>query len=169
MPPRIKDTLAWQQAELLMQPAFIRVIDQIRKHLDESAWKGTYENVMIWPSGTTDETKELVINLLQQLDNATPEQFAEIEQAVSQLPTPQPGYQLNLQHQGLGQVSVDLWELCYQVCFRNYNPSLAELASYEVEIDTTLIDETGDVDWQRLDAKAGELVDRVFSSLPTMS
>lgn len=81
------------------------------------------------------------------------------------MPTPQPVYQLCLQFQNQ-QVKFDLWELCYQVCFRNYSSSLDQLANYTVEIDTSLIDETGDVDWQRLDAKAGELVERMFASLP---
>lgn len=166
MPPKITDTVAWHQAELLMQPAFIRVIDQIRMQLDESAWKGTYQNVMIWPDGTTDETKAIVTQLLQQLERASPTDLAEIEQALTQLPTPHPGYHLTLQHQGLQQVSLDLWELCYQVCFRNYTSSLAQAAHLEVQIDTSLIDETGDVDWQRLDAKAAELVEQVFANLP---
>ncbi len=165
MPPKITDPVAWQQAELLMQPAFIRVIDHIRKQLDESAWKGTYENVLIWPDGTTDETKTRVTQLVQELEGATPQQAAEIEQAIAHLPIPQPGYHLSLQHQDQ-QFSVDLWELCYQVCFSHYSPVIAESASYTTEIDTSLIDETGDVDWQRLDTKAGELVKRVFASLP---
>lgn len=165
MPPKIKDPNAWQQAELLMQPAFIRVIDHIRKQLDESTWKGSYENVLIWPEGTTEETKDIVIQLVQELEGATPEQAMEIQQAIAQLPVPQPGYQLYLQNQQQ-QVSVDLWELCYQVCFRHYNPTLAQSNNYTVEIDTSLIDETGDVDWQRLDAKAGELVEQIFANLP---
>jgi len=41
----------------------------------------------------------------------------------------------------------------------NYSLSLDQSSSLEVQIDTSLIDETGDVDWQRLDAKAAELVD----------
>lgn len=165
MPPKIKDPDVWQQAELLMQPAFIRVIDHIRKQLDESTWKGSYENVLIWPEGTTEETKNTVIQLVEELEGATPEQAMEIQQAIAQLPVPQPGYQLYLQHQQQ-QVSVDLWELCYQVCFRHYSPLLAKSNNYTVEIDTSLIDETGDVNWQRLDAKAGELVEQIFASLP---
>jgi len=38
MSPKITDTVAWQ-AELLMQPTFIRIIDNIRNQLDESAWR----------------------------------------------------------------------------------------------------------------------------------
>ena len=165
MPPKIKDPDAWQQAELLMQPAFIRVIDHIRKQLDESAWKGSYENVLIWPEGTTESTKNIVVQLVQKLEGATPEQAMEIEQAIAQLPVPQPGYQLYLQNQER-QFSFDLWELCYQVCFLHYSSLLSESPNYKVEIDTNLIDETGDVDWQLLDNKAGKLVDLVFASLP---
>jgi len=50
---KITDTVAWQQAELLMQPTFIRIIDNIRNQLDESAWKGTYEDADLasWDDG----------------------------------------------------------------------------------------------------------------------
>ena len=126
MKPKITSTKAWQQAELLMQPALIRVLDNIRKQLDESIWSGTYQEIQ----------------------------------------TPFPGYQLLLEH-GDKQRYVDIWELCYQVCFANYNPTHPESESREVEIDTSLIEEdTGDVDWNRLDAKASELIKGIFDSLP---
>lgn len=165
MPPKITDPVVWHQAELLMQPAFIRIIDNIRQQLDESAWKGTYQDVLIWPVGTTVETKAVVTQLLQQMKEADPMELAEIERTLTQMPTPYPGYHLCLQYQGLQQ-SVELWELCYQVCFHNYSPSWEE--SDRIQIDTSLIDETGDVDWQRLDAKAAELVNQVFANLPTV-
>ena len=164
MPPRITDPVAWQQAELLMQPAFIRIIDHIRKQLDESAWQGTYENVLIWSPDTTEEMKTRVILLLQELDGASPERTAEIEQAIANLPTPQPGYQLSLQNQNQ-QYNFDLWELCYQVCFQQYNAAPTSSNS-SVEIDTSLIDDTGEIDWQRLDRKAGAAVEQLFNSLP---
>lgn len=167
MLPKITNSLAWQQAELLMQPAFIRIIDHIGKQLEESGWKGTYEDELIWPEGITDETKAIVTALLQQLETASPEDLAKIEQALSQLPHPYPEYHLCLQSPGSQEVKVDLWQLCYQVCFCHYSPLINESASNAVEIDTSLIDETGDVDWQRLDAKAEELVQQVFANLPT--
>ncbi len=126
MKPKITSQIAWQQAELLMQPALIRVLDNIRKQLDESVWSGTYQEVY----------------------------------------TPLPGYQLLLEHQDK-QMYVDIWELCYQVCFVHYNPTHPEMQSQEVEIDTSLIEEdTGDVDWNRLDAKARELIQGIFDRLP---
>jgi hypothetical protein len=160
MPPKISNSVAWQQAELLMQPAFIRVVDNIRKLLDVSSWTGTYQDVLIWPTGTTDETKAIVTKLLQDLEAVTPEQALEIRETLSRLPMPHPGYHLCLQRQEQ-QISIDLWELCYQVCFREYIPG-----NETVNIDTTLIDENGDVDWQRLDTKTKELVEQVFANLP---
>ncbi|NJR73745.1 MAG: hypothetical protein HC773_08815 [Scytonema sp. CRU_2_7] len=160
MPPKINNSVTWQQAEILMQPAFIRVVDNIRKQLDVSSWTGTYHDVLIWPASTTDETKATVTQLLQEMETATPEQADEIREALSRLPMPHPGYHLCLQRQEQ-EISIDLWELCYQVCFRNYI-----LGDETVEIDTSLIDENGDVDWQNLDTKAKELVEQVFANLP---
>jgi hypothetical protein len=160
MLPKITNSSAWQQAELLMQPAFIRVVDNIRKQLDESSWKGTYHDVLIWPANTTDETKALVNQLLQAMETATPEEVEEIRATLTRLPMPHPGYHLLLQRQEQ-QVSVDLWDLCYQVCFLNFNPE-----NTAVDIDTSLIDQLGDVDWLSLEEKTKRLVKQVFASLP---
>lgn len=167
MPPKIKDIVAWQQAEMLMQPAFLRIVDNIRKLLEESVWKGTYQDVLMWPEGTTEETKARVIELRQQLKNASPDGLKQMEEDLARLPQPFPGYRLNLQYQGQ-QFSIDLWELCYQVCFRNYNLVIVDPDNLEVEIDTSLIDETGDVDWNRLDAKAQQTVRQIFVNLPVI-
>ena len=160
MPPRISDSAAWQQAELLMQPIFIRVVDNIRKLLEVSPWKGSYQDILIWPVGTTEETKEVVSQLIQELEAATPQQALGIRETLSHLPVPHPGYHLSLQRQDQ-IVKVDLWDLCYQVCFLDY--SHAENA---VNIDTSLIDETGDVNWSSVDTKAKNLVAQVFANLP---
>lgn len=160
MPPKITNSVAWQQAEMLMQPAFIRVIDNIRKQLDTSAWKGTYQDVLVWAADTSNETQAIVTRLLQEMETATPSERDDIKQTLAKLPTPHPGYHLCLQRQDQ-QVSVDLWELCYQVCFLDYGTG-----DEAVNIDTSLIDETGDVDWLRLEAKTKDLVEQVFASLP---
>jgi hypothetical protein len=129
MKPKFKDAIAWEQAQLLMQPAFIRTIDNIRKQLDESSWQGTYQEIQ----------------------------------------SPYPGYVLCLT-QGDRSVNVDLWNLCFEVCFIDYPSNAAEATQeeQEVEIDTSLIDETGDVDWNRLETKTQHLVNRIFASLPTI-
>lgn len=160
MPPRITDQNTWQQAELLMQPAFIRVIDNLRKQLEESTWQGTYQEVLIWPPHTSDETKAVVTQLLQEMESATLEEAQAIRENLARLPMPHPGYHLCLQRQDQN-VSIDLWELCYQVCFINY---ISE--SDNVVIDASLIDEFGEVDWQHLETKTKELVTMVFANLP---
>ncbi len=143
-----------------MQPAFIRVVDNIRKHLDISSWKGTYHDVLVWPASITDETKAIVTRLLQEMETATPQQADEIRETLARLPMPHPGYHLLLQRQEQ-EISVDLWELCYQVCFLDYT------SEYEAaDIDTSLIDDAGEVDWLRLEAKTRELVEQVFNNLP---
>lgn len=164
MTPKFADPITWQQAELLMQPAFIRVIDNIRKQLEQSNWKGNYRTVEIWPEGTTAEMQANITDLQQQLAIAPPSEAAEIEQTLAQLPQSYQGYELHLEHQG-HRASIDLWELCYQICFRNYESSADDVNNAPVEIDTTLIDETGEVDWQRLDTKTKQLIERVFTDL----
>lgn len=126
MKPQIVDMVAWEQAEMLMQPALIRLIDNIRKQLENSAWKATYEEVT----------------------------------------EPYPGYHLCLEYQEK-KVRFDLWQICYQICFRNYIPGVDEAGTQEVEIDTSLIDDSiGDVNWENLDNKAKEIVENIFSNLP---
>lgn len=160
MAPKITNSTAWQQAELLMQPIFIRVVDNVRKLLDNSSWKGTYHDVLTWAAGTSEETKAIVTQLVQELETATPEQAEQIRETLAKLPTPHPGYHLCLQRQEQ-QVNVDLWELCYQVCFVEYT-----LSDDTVDIDTSLIDESGDVEWNLLDKKAKRVVEEMFAKLP---
>lgn len=131
MKPKFKTLREWEQAQVLMQPAFIRVIDNIRKELDNTTWQGTYQEIQ----------------------------------------DPYPGYKLYLT-QNNQSIIVDLWELCYQVCFLDYHlivsPENIEApdTSQDVDVDQTLLDETGEVDWQGLETKAQHVVKKVFSSLP---
>ncbi len=154
--------VTWKQAELLMQPAFIRLIDNIRKQLDLSSWKGTYREFPIWPDGTSEETKATVTELQKQLTQTSGEEAREIEQVLEHLPKSYPGYQLLLQ-KAEQEVTVDLWDLCYQICFVGIELSQGD---QPVQIDTSLIDDIGEVDWNRLEAKTKRLVEQVFASLP---
>jgi hypothetical protein len=43
MQPQIPDERSWHQAELLMQPAFIRLVDHIRQLSESSPWESSYE------------------------------------------------------------------------------------------------------------------------------
>ncbi|GAB4524046.1 MAG: hypothetical protein Tsb0014_02120 [Pleurocapsa sp.] len=130
MKPSFKTRLAWEQAQILMQPAMLRVVDNIRKELENSSWQGTYREV----------TK------------------------------PIPGYHLCLSR-GDRTIEVDVWELCYRVCFQEYNPnqhifSEDDESNYEVEVDSRLLDDFGEIDWQLLESKAQKSVRQVFASLP---
>ena len=172
--PKFQDTAAWQQAEQLMQPAFIRLVDNLRKQLDEATtWRGTYEDVPIWPDGVSEDVKAQVLELQAQLKTATPTEAAAIESTLSDLPAPNPGYWLRLA-QNDQQVRIDLWELCYRICFRDYDPAtgtsrsrgFGQAQSQGVEVDRSLLDEFGEVDWNRLDDKTQRLVAQVFAGLP---
>lgn len=45
MQPKFASELAWQQAEFLMQPIYIRIIDRIRQQSEISTWAVSYEEV----------------------------------------------------------------------------------------------------------------------------
>jgi hypothetical protein len=160
MKPKFATIETWQQAELLMQPAFIRLIDNLRKQLDVSTWRGTYEESQVWADDVSEQTKSKILELQQQLETASPEQIAAIETELSQLPAPYPGYELQLEKDDR-QIKIDLWQLCYQICFRSQMRD-----DQPVEIDTSLIDERGEVDWNLLEDKTKQVVDQVFASLP---
>lgn len=163
MTPKFADAIAWQQAEILMQPVFIRVIDNLRKQLEQSTWKGTYHNTQTWPENVSDAIKAQVLDLHQQLTaTSDPHAAAAIEHALAQLPRLQTGYELWLE-QDERQIKLDLWQLCYQVCFRDYQP---EMSDDLIAIDTNLLDEDGEVDWVQLDQKAKHLIEQIFRQLP---
>ncbi len=65
------------------------------------------------------------------------------------------------------QLKFDIWDLCYQVCFLNYDGSHSELESRIVEVDTSSIDlDTGTIDWMLLDNKAKAVIAKIFDNLP---
>lgn len=163
--PKFADVRAWEQAQLLMQPVFIRVLDNLRKQLEQSTWKGDYEETPVWADGVDDATKEQVTQLQQQLATASSQEAEVIEEQLARLPSPQMTYLLRLKKADR-QITIDIWQLCYQICFRNYSPVLNALdQDMIVEVDTSLIDETGDVDWLVLDEKAKRLIEQIFNSL----
>lgn len=170
--PKFQDILTWQKAEKLMQPSFIRLIDNIRKQLDEqTSWKGTYIDTPIWSDDVSEETRFKVNQLQAELETASPARADEIEQILAGLPSPFPSYQLCLEH-GEEGVTVDLWDLCYQICFHNYDSAsgtshISPTAETDgVEVDANLLDATGEVDWNRLDEKTQRVVEQVFADLP---
>ncbi|PSB23975.1 hypothetical protein [Stenomitos frigidus] len=170
--PRFQDLATWQQAEQLMQPAFIRLIDNLRKQLEQSTWQGTYEEVPVWAEAVSVEVQSRVAQLQGALKTASADEAIVIEAALAQLPSSYPGYHLHLQQQE-HRVTVDLWSLCYQICFQNYDAAsgtshaLGESSSEQgVKIDGDLFDDAGAIDWHRLDHKTQQLVEQTFANLP---
>jgi hypothetical protein len=170
MVPKITNQRVWQQAETLMQPAFIRLVANLTQQLEQSDWRGDYEDVQQWPEGTSETDKVLVTNLRSQLETASTQETEQITHSLAQLPTPFPGYHLHLSR-GDRRLSVDLWDLCYQICFQDYDSGngtshSTDLAMGEgVAIDPGLFDETGEVDWHQLDEKTKHLVNQIFTRL----
>ncbi|MBW4522914.1 MAG: hypothetical protein KME16_25020 [Scytolyngbya sp. HA4215-MV1] len=166
MKPKFADDQTWQQAELLMQPAFIRLVDNLRKQMELSEWQGTYETFAIWAEGIPDEVKQTVLQLQSELSTASPSQVDEIERQLAQLPTSHPGYYLCLQQQDQ-QIKVDLWQLCYQICFEGYQ-AVSDRCDQSVVIDAHLIDDMGEVDWHQLETKTQQTVEQLFATLPNL-
>ncbi len=155
---------ARQLADQLMQPALIRIIDNLRKRLETSDWQGTYQETQIWPEGTDAAILQQFKDLQAELSHATPEAANAIRAKLTQLPQPFPGYELHLTKAEQERV-VDVWQLCYCVCFQTY-----PVTDGPVKIDESIIDyELNDVDWLLLDNKAKAVVEDVFQQLGASS
>ncbi|NER79000.1 MAG: hypothetical protein F6K42_05355 [Leptolyngbya sp. SIO1D8] len=151
-----------QLAEQLMQPALIRVIDNIRKQLDVSDWQGCYQETQLWPEDMQESQLQRIKTLQAQLSYATPEEADALRDELASLPQPFPGYELHLTR-GEQETIVNVWELCYCVCFEAF-----PVPDGAVKVDTSLIDrELNDVDWLVLDNKAKAIVEDVFGQLGT--
>ncbi len=123
MKPKFATELAWQQAELLMQPAYIRLVDQIRRQTEENA--------------------------------DIPVSYVEVTE-------PYPSNLLCLSKDGQ-ELRVDIWELCFQVCFTNFD-EIRQYPEQTAQIDEYLFDpDSAEVDWTKLDNKAQAAVAQVFA------
>ncbi len=148
-----------QLTQALMQPALIRIIDNLRKQLDESEWTGSYKDEEVWPEQATPEQRQCYADLQKLLVSAAPEDKGGLQQAIDQLPQPEHTYTLCLK-KGEEQRQIDVWALCYGVCRVSNDPALP------VTVDRSLInEEMNDVDWIRLDEKASKLVAQAFAQL----
>ncbi len=146
-------------AQALMQPALIRIIDNIRKQLDASEWTGSYRDDMNWPAATTAAQKQQYLALQEMLETATPEEYDQIQATLARLPSPEHLYTLCLTKQDQHQ-EIDVWQLCYRLC------NATDTSDGPITIDTSLLDlEIGDVDWIALDQKAKHLVEQAFRAL----
>jgi hypothetical protein len=123
MKPKFATELAWQQAELLMQPAYIRLVDQIRRQTEENA--------------------DIPVNYIEVTE-------------------PYPSNLLCLSRDSQ-ELRVDIWELCFQVCFTNFE-EIRQNTEQIAQIDEELFDpDRAEVDWTKLDHKAQAAVAQVFA------
>jgi hypothetical protein len=127
--------------------------------MEELSWNGTYEENVLWPVGTTEEEKQQVQQLAEEMEVAEGETALALRAALEDLPRPFPNYELCL-HRGNETHRINVWHLCYQVCFLHYTPDTV------VEVDPCLLDEAGEVDWLALDAKAHALTQTIFQQFP---
>ncbi|MGC1309236.1 MAG: hypothetical protein WA885_18600 [Phormidesmis sp.] len=162
--PNFATPAARAKVNQLMQPALIRVIDNIRKQLENTDWRGNYEEELVWPEGTTVEQQQEYAALQKLLHGVPPEEHDRVENLMSQLPQPSPLYTLRLTKANHDDQTVDIWALCYRVCSTNADFDSADAQA--IEADTALFDEGGEVDWQRLDDKTQSLVSGIFAGLP---
>lgn len=167
MKPSFNTPDDWERTNLLMQPAFIRLLDNIRKLTDElSTWKTSYQENLIWEDSVSNEERGRIGLLQQELKTTTDnDRASEIEQILETLPKPYPAYEWRLDR-GDQIVTIDVWELCYKICFtEDFNPR----SEAPAQVDLELFDDEGDVDWAVLDEKAKQLVTEILSQLPTLN
>ncbi len=156
------------QAAQLMQPCLIRVIDNIRKHTETLDWRSEYLEQVRWPGTATADQRQQVRDLAAQLPTASPAEAEALRQQLSQLPSPTPAYELRLT-QGPDLAStpepdgaaartatLDVWDLCFGVCFSNYQPQ------HPATVDPTLLFDDGEINWIALDEKAKALVEQAI-------
>ncbi|CCQ69158.1 MULTISPECIES: hypothetical protein [Crocosphaera] len=127
MKPTFKNTTDWEKADILMQPAFIRVMDNLRKELEKTNLVATYEDIQ----------------------------------------EPFPGYQLILTKEN-DSVSISIWEICFQVCFTDYQFSSnnSSQASIMVEIDENLFNGDNEINWQQLEIKTQQTIQTIINNFP---
>ncbi|MBE9061850.1 hypothetical protein [cf. Phormidesmis sp. LEGE 11477] len=159
-----------EKVDRLMQPALIRVIDNIRKQLDSTAWEGRYEEKLVWPEGTTPSQQEEYARLQKGLHGVPTEEHDRVAALIAVLPQPSPLYTLRLTHDGQVDQTVDIWSLCYRVCASAPSAD-AKIAAQDnlgsaIATDNSLFDEFGEVDWRALDDKTLGLVKDIFAALP---
>ncbi len=139
MKPKFATEQAWQQAEILMQPAYIRLVDQIRRQTEEneSEIQVSYEEV-------TDPYPSNLLCLQPKVNASNPDQTTT--------------------NQAQPLLKVDIWDLCFQVCFVNYEPLPADQPEQLVAIDLSLFGHNSpEIDWNKLDQKAQAAVRQVFA------
>jgi hypothetical protein len=161
MPPQFSDPQLFDQAERLMQPSLLRLLDQLRRQVAASAWTHRFETLQLWADTVPESVQQQWQSLGDRLESSNDEaEIAVLQEQLAQLPQPTYAYQLWLNKGELSQ-QFDLWELCYQTCFANHQPN----TDYPPQIRPGLLDEAGEVDWEHLDLQARHVVEDLISRL----
>ena len=158
-----------QKLALLLQPALIRLIDQLRLQLSTSTWQWKYETFEVWPSEVPQAQRNRYAQLQEQLDTAPEQDIEAIEAELAMMIFPIPVYQLDLWRDEAHQ-RVNMWELCYQICLCQYEPvfeaeSLTSPSLEQFPFDSKLLSEVAEIDWVYLDHRAEEVVSRLLETL----
>ena len=153
----------------LLQPALIRLIDQLRQQLADSPWQWNYETHEIWPDDVPQTQRNRYDLLQTELETASDDEAVDLESELGMMPMPIPVYRLNLS-QGNRQEQLNMWELCYQICLLQYAPilgseSLVPPSLETYPLDSKLLDSTGEIDWPSLDQKAERVVSQLLETL----
>ena len=154
-----------QKLAMLMQPALIRLIDQLRQQLTAASIPWTYETTELWPEDVPQETRQQYDEMMQALDVANDDDADKIHAVLETLPQPVPLYRLEIE-QNDEKTYINMWELCYQICLQKYKPQLQRmqveapnLSSYK--LDKTLWESNHSIDWEALNQKAKKVVARL--------
>lgn len=158
-----------QKLALLLQPALIRLIDQLRQQLTEASWTWSYDTIEVWPDEVPEETRSQYTEMMEALETASDDDAETIQDVLYTLPQPIPLYRLDVTYEET-ELEISMWQLCYQICFEDYRPKFLDLSveAPELEkwaVDPALIDEADQVDWVALNEKAKTVVSQLMTAI----
>lgn len=161
MPPQFSDPQLFDQAERLMQPSLLRLLDHLRRQVAATTWTHRFETLQIWAENVPQAVQQQWQALGDRLETSSDEvEVAELQDQLANLPQPTYAYQLCLE-KGDQSVIFDLWDLCYHTCFSNHQPEI----DYEPQIRPGLLEEAGDVNWDQLDLQAQHMIEDLMTGL----
>ena len=158
-----------QKLAMLLQPALIRLIDQLRQQLKSADWDWSYDTQEAWPEEASESERSQYTEMMQALETASDEDAERIQDILQTLPQPIPIYQLSVTYNDVEHL-ISMWELCYQICFERYIPRLSNMSVQppeidQYEMDATLFDADEAIDWAALNQKAKVVVSMLVQHL----
>ncbi|MEM9136246.1 MAG: hypothetical protein AAGB01_02690 [Cyanobacteria bacterium P01_F01_bin.42] len=154
---------------LLLQPALIRLIDQLRLQLKAAEWTWSYDTVEVWPDQVPETTRSRYEEMMRALDVASGDDAEAIQDVLDELPQPIPLYRLEITDQS-SVPTINMWQLCYQICLKDYTPQLQDMSLMapdlnQNDIDSRLTDQDGEIDWDCLNQNAQLVVEKLIASI----